>query len=158
MTEHIGSGVIVKFGIVTHDAAATASALRALFAPGPVPASQSETPAPSSAPPSKTFRGRPCGSTPLKVVNVYTDNFWFEVVQPLDDSPSPWRSHLDAHGVSACFFSVHISGGLDHDAGLIESLGFPEIFREEKGHERYAYFDTVPTLGLLLEVKERLPA
>jgi hypothetical protein len=157
MTDHISSGTIVKFGIVTPDSSATANVLRSLFAPGSVPVSQAGPHPPFSVQPFKTFRGQPCGETPLKVINVYTENFWFEVVQPLDGTPSPWRDHLDAHGVSVCFVSVHIDEGLEKDAELIQNLGFSEIFREEKGYERYAYFDTTSVLGMLLEVKERLP-
>jgi hypothetical protein len=156
MTEHLGSGAIIKLGLVTHDADRTAAALAALFPPGPVPASQSATHPPFSIEPFKRFRGQSVADIPLKVVNVYTENFWFEVVEPLDDTPSPWREQLDRHGTGACFVTIHIDGGLGQDVTVMEGLGFPEIFREDKGYERYAYFDTTADLGFLVEVKERL--
>lgn len=52
--------------------------------------------------------------------------------------------------------SVHVPEGLDHDVQLMEDLGFPLTFFEEKGYERYTYYDTADTLGLLLEIKERI--
>jgi hypothetical protein len=157
MSEHLGSSTIVKLGIVTDDVERTAAAYRTLFAVGPVPATQSEPHPPFTIEPFKTFRGQPCGETPLKVVNHYTENFWFEIVQPLDDTPSPWSEWLREHGTSVCFTSIHIGGGLSHDTALLESLGFPQVFLEDKGYERYAYFDTAAVMGLLVEVKERLP-
>jgi hypothetical protein len=156
VSDHLGSSTIIKLGIVTSDAEATAAAYQALFAPGPVPESQSEEHPAFTIQPHKSFRGRPCADTPLKVVNVYTANFWFEIVQPLDDTPSPWSEWLAAHGTSVCFTSIHIDGDLDHDVALMDALGFPQIFFEDKGYERYTYFDTAATMGLLVEVKERL--
>jgi hypothetical protein len=156
MTDHLGSSTIIKLGIVTHDVEKTAAAFRALFSPGPVPASQTEDHPPFTIKPYKQFRGQPCGDTPLKVINVYTENFWFEIVEPLDDTPSPWSEHLAQHGTSVCFTSIHIESGLDHDIAVMEANGFPLIFLEDKGYERYTYFDTADTLGLLIEVKERL--
>jgi hypothetical protein len=39
----------------------------------------------------------------------------------------------------------------------MEKKGFPLIFEEEKGFERYARFDTLKALGFTFEMKERIP-
>lgn len=162
MGDHIGSSRIIKLGIVTTDAEKTAAAFRAIFAEGPVPESQWPVSAdpnvhvPYTVTPHKEYQGVPNPRTPMKVVNFYTQNFWFEIVQPLPGDPNPWSDHLDNHGTSVCFMSVHVPDGLDHDVSLLAELGFPLTFFEEKGYERYSYFDTTDTLGLLLEIKERI--
>ena len=92
----------------------------------------------------------------MKVISVYTENFWFELIEPVGDTPSPWRDHLDKHGTSVCFTSIHIDSGFEHDTALLEGLGYPVTWIQDKGYERYAYFDTLDKLGLLVEVKERL--
>jgi len=37
---------------------------------------------------------------------------------------------------------------------LMEKKGLAPLYKEEKGKQRYAYFDTVPALGVTLEFKE----
>jgi len=162
MPDHIGSSRIIKIGIVTEDVEKTTAAFRAIFSEGPVPESQW----PASADPdvhvpytvtrSKEYKGQQNPNTPMRVMNFYTDNFWFEIVQPLPGDPNPWSDHLAKHGTSVCFMSVHIPDGLDHDIKLMGELGFPMTFIEDKGYERYTYYDTADTLGLLLEIKERV--
>ena len=53
-----------------------------------------------------------------------------------------------------CFLSFYIHG-LRKDIDFMEAHGYQKIFEEEKGPERYAYFDTLETLGVMLELKER---
>lgn len=162
MSDHIGSSRIIKIGIVTEDVEKTASAFRAIFAEGPVPESQwpasvhPQVHVPYSVTPRKEYKGAQDPHTPMKVVNFYTQNFWFEIVQPLPGDPNPWSDHLAKHGTSVCFMAVHVPDSLDHDMQLMEQLGFPLTFFEDKGYERYTYYDTADTLGLLLEIKERI--
>jgi hypothetical protein len=156
MSDKLGSSVIIKIGIVTHDAEATAAGFAAIFAPGPVPASQAAEHPPFTITPYKKYLGEPADEIKLKVINFYTENFWFEIVEAPQGTPSPWSDFLAKHGTSVCFTSIHIEDGFDHDIKVMEDAGFPLIFVEDKGYERYAYFDTADTLGLLIEVKERL--
>lgn len=162
MPAHIGSSRIIKIGIVTEDVEKTTAAFRAIFPEGAVPESQWRVSAdpdvhvPYTVTPSKAYKGQQNPHTPMLVKNFYTENFWFEIVQPLPGDASPWSDHLAKHGTSVCFMSVHIPDGLDHDVALMDRLGFPMTFMEEKGYERYTYYDTADTLGLLLEIKERL--
>ncbi|MDR3107306.1 MAG: hypothetical protein LBU05_03805, partial [Bifidobacteriaceae bacterium] len=152
----LANGRIVKLGIVSRNAAATGDALRAIFPTVPPPPE-----APQPAFKVKTFteyRGQRLDQpVDLGVANVFTENFWFEVLEPLGDTPNPWRDHLDAHGTSVCFVSIHVEAGLDDQAAAMANLGFSQIWFEEKGYERYSYFDTTDLLGFLVEVKEKAP-
>ena len=57
---------------------------------------------------------------------------------------------------SVCFISLYIEGFEQH-IDLMGRKGFSLVFEEEKGFERYAYFDTLKALGFTLEMKERVP-
>ena len=156
MPEHLANGHIVKIGIVSHDAEATGAALRAIYPTVPTP----ERPArpASTAEPYLDYRGqRGQQNAQVKVVHVHTDNFWFEVIEPIDATPSAWRDHLEAHGTSVCFASIHVDQPIEGQVKVMEDLGFAPIWLQEKGFERYAYFDTAAVLGLLVEVKETNP-
>ena len=149
---------IVKIGIVTADVEKTAAGFRAVFPEGPAPASQTGEHPTFTVEPYKEYRGqRLAEGVSLKVANVYTENFWFEIIQPVGDTPNPWQDFLDAHGTSVCWTSIHVDQGFEEESAALEELGFPRIWVEDKGYERYAYFDTTDVLGLLVEVKERLP-
>lgn len=157
MARKLSNGHIVKIGIVTPDVARTAAQFRAIFPEGPAPESQADEHPMFTAAPYKEYRGERVEDVELKVEHVYTENFWFELIEPVGDAPNPWRDFLDAHGTSVCFTSIHVDSGFADEAKVLEDAGFPLIWVEEKGYERYAYFDTADELGLLVEVKERLP-
>jgi hypothetical protein len=93
---------------------------------------------------------------PLKVKNIYVQPVHFELIQPTDQTPSPWRDHLDQFGPSVCFVSFYIEG-FEQQIDMLGQKGYPLTFKEEKGFERYAYFDTLDKLGIMLEIKERIP-
>jgi hypothetical protein len=153
MSAVLANGHIIKIGIVSHDARATGAALRAIFPTADAP-SQAPQPAHATRPYTE-YRGRRLDQpVELRVENVFTENFWFEVLEPVGDTPNPWRDHLDAHGVSVCFTSIHVSEDMAAQADAMAQLGFEQIWFEEKGYERYAYFDTAKVLGLLVEVKQ----
>ncbi len=148
---------VVKIGIVTPDAEQTAARFRAIFPAGPAPASQTEDHPPFTVEPYTEYRGRRVpGRVKLKVQHVYTENFWFEIIEPVGDEPNPWRDHLEKHGTSVCFTSIYVESGFDDELATLAALGYSTTWVEDKGFERYAYVDTTADLGLLLEVKERL--
>ena len=154
MSEKLASNHIIKIGIVCEDVEATAKRYQEIFetqAPEP-----SAAPAPSTCERYKEYKGVRYDNVPLKVTNIYVKPIWFELIQPADDTPSPWKDHLDKYGTSVCFTSVYIEG-FEQQIDLMADKGYPVLFQEEKGFERYAYFDTMEKLGLLLEIKERIP-
>ena len=90
----------------------------------------------------------------LKATHVNLTPIYLELIEPADDTPSPWLDHLNKFGTSICFLSFYIHG-FRKDIDFMEAHGYQKIFEEEKGPERYAYFDTLETLGVMLELKER---
>jgi methylmalonyl-CoA/ethylmalonyl-CoA epimerase len=156
MSEKISSNRVIKVGIVTSDSEDTASRLGDMFNTLP-PYESHEIPNRSyQCDRYKEYRGEKTDSTPLKVRCVYLDPIYFEIVQPLGEAKSPWHDHLKKYGTSVCFISFYIEG-FEHHIDMMNKKGYPLMFKEEKGFERYAYFDTMEKLGFTLEMKERIP-
>ena len=99
------------------------------------------------------YLGEDITDTPMKVESVFSDNFWFEIIQPLGDN-DPWAAWLKQHGTSLYSVCLLSDGPLEADEEVMKNAGFPSIFKQEKGFEAYEYFDTADALGLLVEVKE----
>ena len=154
--DKISSNRIVKIGIVTENAEETARRLTDLFAP--------VEPYDSHEPPKERYsqekwqlyKGEPVSGIQMKTRLVYLEPVYFEIVQPVGEAKSPWHDHLKKYGTSVCFISFYIEGFEQH-LDFMGKQGFPVIFKEEKGFERYAYFDTMQALGFTLEMKERIP-
>ena len=90
---------------------------------------------------------------PMKVKSVLSENFWFEIIQPLGNH-DPWAQWLKDHGTSVCSICLQASGTLEEDEDRMKAAGYASLFKQEKGYEAYEYFDTSRDLGTLLEVKE----
>lgn len=90
----------------------------------------------------------------VKVESVFSDNFWFEIIQPLGNH-DPWAAWLQEHGTSICSICLLSEGALEDDEQTIKNAGFESIFKHEKGYEAYEYFDTSKVLGVLVEMKEQ---
>ena len=99
------------------------------------------------------YQGRPITDTPMKVKSVLSENFWFEIIQPLGND-DPWAQWLKDHGTSVCSVCLVSGGPLEADEEKMASAGYASLFKQEKGYEAYEYFDTSRDLGTLLEIKE----
>lgn len=152
----IGSSRIVKIGIVTEDAQETARRLTELFDPVEPYDSHQPPAEPYSSERWQKYYGEDVTGIHLNVRLVYLEPVYFEIVQPVGEAKSPWHDHLKKYGTSVCFISFYIEGFEQH-LDFMGKQGFPLIFAEEKGFERYAYFDTMKALGFTLEMKERIP-
>ncbi len=144
---------IVKIGIVVRDIEDVAKRYAELF-DVPVPAVR--VPDPSKPPMEgtyKNYRGEN-NRILLKSCIVDMEPIYLEIVEPFDDTPSPWLDHLEKFGPSVCFISFYIHGFKMHQ-DLMGKCGYPLAFVEEKGFERYAYFDTQDKLGVMIEFKEQ---
>jgi len=157
MSEKLASNRVVKIGIVCKDVDETAAHFEKIFETLPPPAADA---APTSDKPLVEKYREYNGVTPepihMKVKNIYLDPIYFELIQPIGDVASPWHDHLKKFGTSVCFFSLYVQG-FEQQIDLLGQKGFPLVFKEEKGFERYAYFDTLEKLGITLEIKERIP-
>lgn len=151
--DKLDSSEVIKIGIVCRDIEDTAARYAELF-DVEVPPVRYPDPA----------RVRPEGAymhykgenrrIMLKATHVNLSPIYLELIEPADDTPSPWLDHLNRFGTSICFLSFYIHG-FRRDIDFMEEHGYREIFEEEKGPERYAYFDTLEKLGVMLELKER---
>jgi len=144
---------IAKIGIVVRDIEDVARRYAELF---DVPEPEVHYPDPNRVPAPgayKRFRGEE-RKILLKWAHVDLEPLYLELLEPHDDTPSPWLEHLEKFGNSICFISFYIDG-FRHEIDLMEGQGYPMIFEEEKGHEQYAYFDTLKKLGIMIELKER---
>lgn len=148
----LSSTKIIKVIIVTDDLEKTVSAYKHLFGTGQAPADDSSHKIIKT--PYTRYLGKEISDTPMKVESVFSDNFWFEIIQPLG-SNDPWAAWLKEHGTSLYSVCLLSDGPLEEDEELMQKAGFESIFKQEKGFEAYEYFDTADTLGLLVEIKER---
>ena len=154
--DKLSSSTIVKIGIVTNDIFDTVERYKRLFhlkedpvisVPDP------EHPKPAAPGAYKRYKGQDY-KIMLKCAHVDLDPIYLEILEPFDETPSPWLDHLKKYGTSICFISFYVDG-FQHEIDLMEKEGYPKVFEEEKGFERYAYFDTLEKLGLTIELKER---
>lgn len=149
----LSSTKVIKAIVVTDDLERTAAAYERLLGvdrePEPAGIEHRAVRAPYTR-----YLGREITDTPMKVRSVCSENFWFEIIQPLGDD-DPWAAWLKAHGTSIYSVCLMSDGPIEADEALMARAGYPSIFKQEKGYEAYEYFDTSKDLGVLLEIKER---
>lgn len=149
----LSSTKIIKIIVVTDNLEKTVSAYQMLLGTGTEPSSQGEEHKEVRTPFTK-YKGVDITDTPMKVQSVYSDNFWFEIIEPLGNN-DPWAAWLEAHGTSVYSICLLTDGPLERDEEIMEKAGFKSIFKQEKGYEAYEYFDTEQVLGVLVEMKEQ---
>lgn len=148
----LSSTNIIKIIVVTDNLKKTVSAYKLLLGTGNVPDTEDIHKAIKT--PYIQYKGEYITDTPMKVESVFSDNFWFEIIQPLGDN-DPWAEWLKKHGTSVCSICLLSDGPLEADEKVMENAGFASIFKQEKGYEAYEYFDTSDALGVMVEVKEQ---
>lgn len=147
----LSSTKVIKVIVVTDDLERTAGAYRSLFGTGNAPSDDAEHN--EIRKPYTVFRGEPVSNIPMKVESVFSDNFWFEIIEPLGTN-DPWAEWLREHGTSLYSVCLLSDGPLEKDEEVMKEAGYGSIFKQEKGYEAYEYFDTAKDLGILVEVKE----
>ena len=148
----LSSTAIIKVLVVTDDLERTAGAYERLLGTDRKPEENHEE-HPMLREPYTRYLGKPITDTPMKEKSVLTENFWFEIIQPLGDH-DPWAQWLKDHGTSVCSVCLVTSGALEEDERKLALEGYRPLFKQEKGYEAYEYFDTARDLGTLLEMKE----
>lgn len=79
-------------------------------------------------------------------------NTTIELVEP-DEHPSCWRDFLDRNG-PGCHHIAFKVGGMKKKIAAFEQGGYPLLQKGEFEGGRYAYVDTEPQLGVLVELLE----
>ena len=149
----LSSTALVKVIVVTDDAERTAAAYTALLGTDRHPEEDSVERR-KIRNPFTVYQGKPIIDTPMKVKSVLSENFWFEIIQPLGNH-DPWADWLKEHGTSLCSVCLVSGGPLEADEARMAQAGYASLFKQEKGYEAYEYFDTARDLGVLLEIKEK---
>lgn len=75
-----------------------------------------------------------------------------ELIEPID-GPSTWRDQLDQHGDSLHHIAFQIQG-MPEKLAYLDAKGIPLVQRGEYTGGRYAYVDSAPQLGAILELLE----
>ena len=143
---------VIKVIVVTDDLEKTVNGYKALFGTGKAPEDNSDHK--QVREPYTKYLGEDITDTPMKVESVFSDNFWFEIIQPLGNN-DPWAAWLKEHGTSIYSVCLLSDGPIEQDEKTMADLGYKSIFKQEKGYEAYEYFDTSADLGILVEVKEQ---
>jgi hypothetical protein len=79
-----------------------------------------------------------------------------ELIQPTTDKPSAYRDSV-APGTTGFHHMSVWTHDIEADTEYFEQLGYPTAGRGDAGHVRFAYYDTRPFLGCMLEVVEQRP-
>lgn len=143
----LDTGVVLQVGFVTDNLDRTAQWFAELLGvelPPVIP----------SAPPEVAqvkYKGEPTDAM-IRTRHFRFENIDLELIEP-DHEPSSWREFLDRRGPGV----HHIAFQTRNIAAKTEALaqhGFPVLHKGEWVGGRYAYFDTEPRLGALLELLE----
>jgi len=149
--EKVSTNHIVKIGIVVDDIEKAAAYYADLFN---IEKPVIRVPDPNKVPDPKAYKwykGQ-YRNFRIKTAVVKLEPIYIELVEPIDGD-SPWADFKSKYGSGVQFMAFNIDGFEDH-LSLMESKGMPAFLKEEKGKERYAYFNTADLLGVTLEFKE----
>ena len=99
------------------------------------------------------YRGKPAVVTARLALFKFA-NIDVEFLEP-GPEPSAWREVLEQKG-PGCHHIAFKTRNMSKRSAYFESKGHAELQRAEfdGGHGRYAYFDTVPQLGVQIELLE----
>jgi len=78
-----------------------------------------------------------------------------ELIEPLG-KPSTWQQFLDEHGEGVHHIAFRIQG-MDRVLSFLNAKGCPTAQTGDFPGGRYAYVDSIPRLGVILELLESLP-
>lgn len=97
------------------------------------------------------FRGEPSEAR-AKLAFFQLGNIEIELIEP-DHNPSTWREYLDEHGEGVHHIAFVIKD-MKGKTKRLEEEGISLVQKGEYEGGRYAYFDSVPQLKVLLELLE----
>lgn len=97
------------------------------------------------------YRGSPSEAR-AKLAFFELGNLTIELIEP-DQQPSTWREFLDQHGEGVHHIAFGIKGMAEQKL-VLKKAGFEFVQSGEYTGGRYAYFDSLPQLKVLLELLE----
>jgi catechol 2,3-dioxygenase-like lactoylglutathione lyase family enzyme len=99
------------------------------------------------------YKGAPTPAR-LKMALFDTGDFQIELGEPADlEEPSVWADHLNEGGPGLHHIGYRVVG-MSRVVAALEDLGFPLVQQAEFEGGRYAYIDSAPSLGAMIELLE----
>jgi hypothetical protein len=92
----------------------------------------------------------------MKVAITQAGGVQVELIQPTTDSPCAYRDSVPA-GATGFHHMCVWTHDIESDTRYFESLGYPTANIGKAGRSRFAYYDTRPLMGCMLEVVEHKP-
>lgn len=139
--------MITQIGILVHDIEAVSEAYANFFGVEKPGWSWTDTPDKAQT----EFQGEPSEAR-AKLAFFDMDSLQLELIEP-DMHPSTWRNYLEEHGEGPHHIAFVIEG-MKEKIAIMESKGMKLQQKGEYTGGRYAYFDTVPQLKVLVELLE----
>ena len=99
------------------------------------------------------FRGAPTQAQ-AKLAFLQMGDVSLELIEPIGE-PSTWKEFLDEHGEGVHHIAFQIKG-MEEVLAYLDSKGIPAVQRGDYTGGRYAYVDSAPSLGIILELLENL--
>lgn len=145
-----GNNVVCQVGLLVHDIEATARRYCEVFGMEMPPIIET----PGYAISRTTYHGEPCDAT-AKLAFFDLGQVQIELIEP-DAQSSVWRDYLNAHGegVHHIAFAVKDTEGTvrflqQHGMNVLQQ----GLYADASG--MYTYVDSVPALGVMLELLEK---
>ena len=148
MTEQtLGTTIITQVGIIVDDIEARARAWAEVLGV-PVP----EIVITDTVDLAHTeYQGRPTPAR-AKLAFISLGQVELELIEPIG-GPSTWQDQLDRHGDSLHHIAFEVKG-MPQKVAYLQAKGIPLVQRGDYTGGRYAYLDSVPHLGAVLELLE----
>jgi len=97
------------------------------------------------------YRGEPTAMR-VRIALAHSGELQIELIQPLDDLPSPYNDFLSATGGKAGL--QHVSSWPERSAFDQLTAEYPVLFSGNGGGTRFAYFDGDYDLGAMMEIAD----
>jgi catechol 2,3-dioxygenase-like lactoylglutathione lyase family enzyme len=145
--EKLGSAVICQIAIVVRDIEKTARAYADLFGVEVPKWNLTATVDQTHA----QYRGEPTEGR-AKLAFFRLGETALELIEPVG-GPSTWQEHLETRGEGVHHIAFRIKG-MDEQVAFMEGKGMPLVQKGDFKKGCYAYLDSAPRLGVMLELLE----
>jgi methylmalonyl-CoA/ethylmalonyl-CoA epimerase len=146
-TNMLESRVITQIGVVVKDIEKTTEAYAQFFKVENPKIILTDTVERSNL----TYNGK-VSSARAKLASFHMGSVQLDLIEP-DEHPSIWRTFLEEKGEGILHIAFVVNG-LKEKTSLMEKRGMPPIHQADFKGGRYAYFDTLDSLKIVLELME----
>ncbi len=145
--EKLGSTAICQIAVVVRDIEKTARAYADLFGVEVPGWRITDTVDKTHA----RYRGKPTEGR-AKLAFFRLGEVSLELIEPVG-GPSTWQEHLDTRGEGVHHIAFRVKG-MDEQVTFLEGKGMPLVQKGGFKGGCYAYIDSVPQIGVMLELLE----